>query len=388
MSFPIGGTGSADGGQWGLGADGSIPSMAGRTQDNVTPILQQQVQGSNWGGLGGGLIGLILSLIGGAVAAVLGGFANLIEAITGTVNNSYVKQLPIITDHSHSIGTLQQQFDQLILQGTAIVFTSNNSYTPTAGIKSIDVIIIGAGGGGSSGSYDALFGNSTTGGGGGGGGETHTNVPASLLPVDGSGNFLPIQIIIGAGGAGASGDAHVGAGGGHSKFGPQVGSSDTQWLLGGGGDGGAFGTPAPTATGGVGMIPGGAGGRGVYFSSGSVAPTAGGTSASAYDLHGGGGGGGAGAYGTQVAGTAGGSGGISPGGAVGTPGLPGSAPASIIATGAGGGGGGACSGSTAYGGGAGGFPGGGGGGSACFTNGATTGGPGGNGICFIIERSS
>lgn len=388
MSFPFNAGGMTPG-DWGVSKDGSIPGMTGRTQDTVSDSLATDVQdNTQWGGLGGMFLTAVLGLIAGAIAGILGGFANLIDAITGTVNNSYVKQLPVITDHSHSITTLQQQFNQLILQGNAIVFTSNNSYTPSAGIKSIDVIIIGAGGGGSSGSYDALFGNSTTGGGGGGGGETHTNVPASLLPVDGSGNFLPIQIVIGAGGAGASGDAHVGAGGGHSKFGPQVGSGATQWLLGGGGDGGAFGTPAPTASGGVGMIPGGSGGRGVYYSSTLLAPTAGGNSTSAYDLHGGGGGGGAGGYGSSIAPTAGGSGGISPGGAAGTPGAPGSAPASIIATGAGGGGGGGVSGSTPYGGGAGGFPGGGGGGSGCFTSGATIGGPGGNGICFIIERSS
>lgn len=384
-----GGSSGLQPGQWGVtGTDGSIPSKSAQTQDSVTAALQNQFSSNQFAGLGGGLIAMILSFITAGLASVLGGFANIIEAISGTVNNAYVEQLPVITDHSHSITTLQEQFDQLILQGEAIVFTSNNSYTPTPGIKSIDVIIIGAGGGGSSGSYDALFGNSTTGGGGGGGGETHTSVPASLLPVDGSGNFLPIQIIIGAGGAGASGDAHVGAGGGHSKFGPEVGNGGTQWLLGGGGDGGAFGTPAPTAAGGVGMIPGGTGGRGVYYSGQLLAPTPGGNSTSAYDLHGGGGGGGAGAYGTQIAGTAGGGGGISPGGAVGTPGAPGSSPASIIATGAGGGGGGACIGSTAYGGGAGGYPAGGGGGSATYVGGATTGGLGGNGICYVIERSA
>ncbi len=388
MTFP-GGAGGMTPGDYGVSAGGSIPAMTGRNQDSITNDITSDIQSNTaWPGLGGMFLTAVLGLIGGAITGLLNGFATLFDAITGTVNNAYIQGLPIINDHTHSIDTLQEQFNQLILQGNAIVFTSNNSYTPTAGIKSIDVIIIGAGGGGSSGSYDALFGNSTTGGGGGGGGETHTNVPASLLPVDGSGNFLPIQIIIGAGGAGAASDAHVGSGGGHSKFGPEVGNAGTQWLLGGGGNGGAFGTPAPTAAGGVGMIPGGTGGRGVYYSSVLLAPTAGGNSTSAYDLHGGGGGGGAGGYGGQIAGSNGGGGGISPGGVTGYPGTAGSAPASIIATGGGGGGGGGATTAAAWGGGAGGYPAGGGGGSGCAAGGATTGGAGGAGICFIIERSS
>lgn len=382
MSFPLSGSDAQPGG-FGLTANSGIPGMTGRTQDAVTEQLKSTIGDGHWGGLGGGLVGMVLSLIAGALGAVLGGFATFLEAIFNTVNDPYIANLPTITDHSQSITTLQEQFEQVLLQGTAIVFTSNNTYTPTPGIHSIDVIIIGAGGGGSSGSFEAIGNGVMSGGGGGGGGETHTSVPASLLPVDGTGNFKPIQIIIGAGGAGALADQGVGTGGGHSKFGPEVGGGSTQWLLGGGGNGGAWGPSAQEASGGVGMLRGGHGGAGIVGSGSGFnggLGSAPGDSVSAYDLHGGGGGGAAG-----NTGFAGGSGGISPGGAAGNPGAVGSAPASIIATGGGGGGGGI---SGSAGGGAGGFPAGGGGGSACGTGGATFGGNGGNGICFIIERSS
>jgi hypothetical protein len=379
VSFPIGGSGSADGGQWGLGADGSIPGMAGRNQSNMTDAMVSDIESNTiWSNLNGGLIGMILSLIGGAIATLLNGFANLIDAITGTVNNAYIQALPVITDHSQSITELREAFDQLVLQGEAKVFTSNNTYVPSPGILSVDVIIIGAGGGGGSGSYDFAVSGARSGGGGSGGGETHTSVPASLLPTNPDGSFKPIQIVIGAGGAGAASDSGFGTGGGNSKFGPEVGNAGQQWLLGGGGVGGAWGAPGPVAQGGVGMIPGGNGGRGGYS---NVAPTAPTSSVSAYGLYGGGGGGGAG--GGAVVGTAGAAGGISPGGGVGNPGSPGQSPSEIVATGGGGGGGGV---SGSAGGGAGAYPGGGGGGSACGVGGATFGGPGANGIIYVIER--
>lgn len=381
MTNPGGASGLTPG-AWGItGTDGSIPAKSAQTQPAVTQHLQDTFTSNNFPGLGGGLIALVLSFIGAAIAAILGGFATVLDAIFGSVNDDYIAGLPTITNHSNSITTLRAQFNQLILQGNAIVFDSNNTYTPSEGILSIDVILIGAGGGGSSGSYDAFTEGSRSGGGGGGGGETHANIPASLLPKNGDGSFKPIQIVIGMGGAGASVDSNYGAGGGHSKFGPEVGNTGQEWLLGGGGNGGAWGAPGPIAQGGVGMIPGGNGGRGAYS---NVPPTAPTSSVSAYDLHGGGGGGGAGG-GANGIGTAGGAGGISPGGNPGSPGNPGSSPATIIATGGGGGGGGI---SGTVGGGTGAFPAGGGGGSACNVGGATTGGAGGNGRCYVIERSS
>jgi hypothetical protein len=292
--------------QWGVtGTDGSVPAKSSQTQDAVTTTLQDQFSSNQFANLGGSLIAMILSFIGSAIAAILGGFASVIDAIFGTVNNEYVSQIPIITDHTNSINTLTQAFDQLILQGNARVYTSNGTYVPTVGIKSVDVIILGAGGGGSSGSYDFFTSGPQSGGGGGGGGEVHTTIPASLLPVDGSGNFTPISITIGAGGAGGASDQAVGTGGGNTIFGSGAAS-----LTAGGGNGGAWGHPAPSTSGlgGVGMIPGGNGGIGSYIGSSYTHPTAATSSSSAYDLHGGGGGGGAGS-GNGNDGSAGGAGG-------------------------------------------------------------------------------
>ena len=385
MTSPAGPSGMTPG-QWGVTANGSIPAKKSHSQSNVETTLQNQFSSQQFSGLGGGLVGMILSFLGAALAGILGGFGSVLDAIFGTVDNHYIEQMPIINDHSQELADLREQFNQLILQGNAIVFVDNDTYVPTPGILSVEVILIGAGGGGSSGSYDALINGTRSGGGGAGGGETHAPIPANLLPTNPDGSFKPIQIRIGAGGNGAASDGLAGQGGGHTRFGPEVGSADAAWLIGGGGQGATWGNPGPIAQGGVGMIPGGNGGRGGYS---TIPPTAPGNSVSAFDLHGGGGGypggGGGGSAGGNGAGvgTVGGAGGISPGGNPGNPGVTGSSPASIVATGAGGGGGGLTG---SNGGGAGGYPGGGGGGSACGVSGATFGGKGGNGIAFVIER--
>lgn len=306
---------------------------------------------------------------------ILGGFGSVLGAIANTVNDDYIADLATIQNHSQSIEELQAAYDQLILQGQSIVFESNNTYYPSPGITSIDVIIIGAGGGGGGAFRSTLY---MSGGGGGGGGEVHTNIPSSLLPKEEDGTFSGIAITIGQGGA-AGPVADSGTGGGTSKFGP--------YLDGGGGEGGTYSSSGVVAAGGSGMIPGGNGGRGGYWDSfngtntlGTSGPT---NSTSPYDLHGGGGGGGSGA--TRVAGAAftGGIGGISAGGAAGSPGQSGKSPNAIIAAGGGGGGGGVDGN-----GGAGAFPGGGGGGGAASTGGTYAGGIGGNGRLWIIERFS
>ncbi|MGW2666370.1 hypothetical protein ACWCW7_35905, partial [Nocardia tengchongensis] len=151
MSSP-GGSSGINPGQWALtGTDSSIPSKATHTQDAITQNLQNSFSSQQFSGLGGGLIAMIISFIGGALAGILGGFVSVIEAIFGVVNDPYVAALPTINNHSNSITQLTAAFNQLILQGNAIVYTSNNSYTPTAGILSVDVIIIGAGAGGGGG---------------------------------------------------------------------------------------------------------------------------------------------------------------------------------------------------------------------------------------------
>lgn len=312
--------------------------------------------------------------LGGFQDAQAANLAGILREIFNTVNDDYIADLPIIQDHSHTITELVEAVNQLILQGQSIVFDSNNTYYPSAGITSIDVILIGAGGGGGG----SLFTNVNgwmSGGGGGGGGEVHTSIPSSLLPKT-AGAFDPISIFVGAGGYGGPA-ADSGQGGGNTRL--------AEYLSAGGGDGGTYSSSPLTALGGAGMIPGGNGSAGAYDRGDTVKipSTLAGNSVSAYDLHGGGGGGGAGST-TALAGRPGGIGGISAGGNLGTPGGPGLAPNAIIAAGGGGGGGGGAS-SNGHGG-AGGFPGGGGGGAGVPSGTGGHGGAGGNGRLWIIER--
>lgn len=356
--------------QWGVtGTDGSIPSKAAHTQTAVTQTLQDQFSSNQFGGLGGGLIAMILSFVGAAVAGVLNGFTNIVDAIFGTVDDTYVRDLPTITDHSNSITEIQAVINQLILQGEALIFFSNNTYQPSPDITSIDVILIGAGAGGAAGRWDVLGANRRAGGGGGGGGEVHTTIPANLLPVDGSGNYLPIAITVGIGGAGGTSDGAPGAGGGNTSFGT--------YLTGGGGNGGIATNTIGSGggLGGAGMI---IGGKGADI---GVAQN-GGDSISQYSLNGGGGGGGAGLLETgSTVPSFGGNGGISPGG---SPGQPGVSPSDVVATGGGGGGGSL---TVTSDGGTGAFPAGGGGGGGGSIGGPRgLGGAAGHGVLYVIER--
>lgn len=371
MTFP-GGAGGFNPGNYGLSANGSIPGMEARDQAAVTDqISSEAMEGSSWNGLGGMLIGMILSLIAGGIGAVLNGFGSVLDAIFGTVNDNYVAAMPTINDHTNSITALEAAFDALILQGNATVYTSNNTYTPSDGIVSVEVIIIGAGAGGAAGRWDLVGANRYAGGGGGGGGEVHTVIPAAMFPQTG-GHYDPIAITIGAGGSGGVTDAAAGGGGGNTSFG--------SYLTAGGGQGGWANNIGNSGggLGGAGMIPGG---------KGADTPTTGvrgGDSLSAYSLNGGGGGGGPGLYEGADVNTApqsGGIGGISPGG---LPGQPGQAPSSVVATG-GGGGGGALTVTSS--GGAGAIPaGGGGGGSGSLAGPRGNGGNGARGVLFVIER--
>lgn len=312
-----------------------------------------------------------------ARAAMRGGVQPHWEGAQDAAHGAYNSK---IDDHTQSITEIQAVINTLILQGDALKYVSNGTYTPNPNVVTVEVINIAAGGGGSSGSQDVVVAGTRSGGGGGGGGEVHAPIPASLLPTNIDGTFKSLQVIIGAGGAGALVDSDVGTGGGHTKFGPEVGSGASEYLLAGGGQGGQWGNSGPIAQGGAGMIPGGNGGRAVGDVSHQTLP---GSSTSAFDLHGGGGGGGAGYAQGKGGGQAGGNGAVAPGGAPGTPGSAGSSPSAIVAVGGGGGGGGL---SGSAGGGNGGYPGGGGGGSACSTGGATFGGNGADGVLYIIER--
>ena len=370
MTYPVGSPPS------GAYVTGTVSDAQGQSEEGIRNQIRAgatngfgTAQGLMWGP-GGPLEAILMALT---------GFGSLFAA-----KQFSDEQIALMNDHTKQITELKEAYGQIILQGNSVVFTSNNTYYPTTGVVSIDVIIIGAGAGGGSGNYDFFNTGTMSGGGGGGGGETHVSVPASLLPRNPDGTFQGIPIIIGAGGMGAQSNGAVGAGGGNSGF--------SDLLTAGGGVGGAWGTGSGRAPGGVGMVPGGDGGLGGVGTP-ARAPTAGSPSVSPYDLHGGGGGGGGG--GSAVSGQStspglrGGSGGIAPGGVgggMGSIGGNGTPPASIVATGGGGGGGGGYNGGRSGGNGA--FPAGGGGGSGCDANGANKGGNGGNGILFVIERFS
>src|SRR5699024_4164877 len=148
-----------------LGSD--LSSLEGRDQSSWEAGIADRVIGTGGGGLGfNGLFGALTSAI----------FTN--------VDNDYISQLPIVNDHSASITEIQETLERMILQGQAIVFTSNGTYTKPDGLVSLDVILIGAGGGGGAGTdgnISASIGVYSGGYGGGGGGEVHTNIPAALI---------------------------------------------------------------------------------------------------------------------------------------------------------------------------------------------------------------
>lgn len=243
MTIPNGPGGATPGPGSITGNDGSVPNQAQQTQDNVIDQKRGEIAENGWGGASGALFG-----------GILGGFSGVLGAIFGSVNNNYVRDLAIIQDHSAQLTELRAAFDQLLLQGNAIVYTSNNTYTPAPGITSVDVILIGAGGGGGSGQWNFFGGDRQGGAGGGGGGEIHTTIPASLFPKSGA-NYAPVTITMGPGGAGGTA-GNPGGGGANCSFGG--------WLTAGGGNGGARGTTlgAVGGAGGIGMIPGGRGGNG------------------------------------------------------------------------------------------------------------------------------
>lgn len=314
------------------------------------------------------------------------GFSNVLEAIFGTVDDTYVRDLPIITDHTRTLTEIREIVDQLTLHGNTKVFTSNQVWQPSEGMTSALAIPIGAGGGGGGGYGSVLPGDRRGGGGGQGGGEYHTlpEISGALLPKDGNGKFLPLNVFVGTGGQAGSSNGGSGTGGGSTWISLPSGVLITAQ----GGDGGS-GNAVGGFTGGGGMVPGGRGGdganRGGSPTTGTTGPaTAGGTSVTGYGLYGGGGGGGGGgvniALGGELAAAAGGVGGAGLGGAVNQPGK---GPSDAIPTGGGGGGG---STSTSNPGGAGAIGGGGGGGYGGGTSSA--GGKGGNGILFIVERFS
>lgn len=355
---------------------GNLVDDASTVTAETPEDVEQQVEtffGNPGSKLLDALLGFLSPILQGLTAGLAGAALELANLFSGRWNQVDTQQT-VINEHDQSITELQAAFNQLTLQGNAIVFTSNNTYVPTPGVVSVDLILLGAGAGGAGGRWEVLNGG-CAGGGGGGGGEVHVNVPGAFLPKTETGEYAPVAITIGAGGAYGNASPTNGTGGGDTDFGGLLTAGGGQ-----GGQVGASGAYGVGGQGGSGMIPGGKGGDGL-----KIAPSQhGGNSTSAYDLHGGGGGGGGGSRQAAGGGT-GGTGGISPGG---TPGLSpvrdGTPPTSIVATGGGGGAGGDYDLETLAGPGA--VPSGGGGGGYGSSTRSGAGGTGGAGMLFVIER--
>ncbi|WP_164873374.1 glycine-rich domain-containing protein [Rhodococcus xishaensis] len=344
-------------------APGGFAAWQAMTEDDVRAKQRELLDG---------YIGAQDNLMG--QGGILRGFENIRAAIENLVSSDYVGDLSIIRDHSGRVENMEALIDQMILQGNATKYEGNNEFTPSPGVVSLELILIGGGGGGGAGKGATLGPGRVGGGGGGGGGEVHATIPAVLLEKNADGVYDPIRVEIGVGGEGGQSAGDHGHGGGDTVFG--------DYLTAGGGGGGIGGSTSILPAGGdsgAGMIPGGVGGYGAVYGEGPAFP--GGHSTSPYALYGGGGGGGGGATddpGNNVP-QSGGIGGISAGGAGG--GGDGAKPNKIIATGGGGGGGGTYSAR----GGHGGFPAGAGGGGGTHSS-YVRGGNGANGLVFVIER--
>ncbi|MFB7890296.1 LamG domain-containing protein [Cellulosimicrobium cellulans] len=114
------------------------------------------------------------------------------------------------------------------------VFTASGTFTPPAGVTSVDVLVVGAGGGG---------GSAGSGGAGGSGGQVRQATAVPVTP------GTPIAVTVGLGGVGRTVATAPGAGatGGTSAFGT------IEAIGGGGGAGGGASTPGQGAYGGGGQ---------------------------------------------------------------------------------------------------------------------------------------
>lgn len=298
------------------------------------------------------------------------------------------------------------------------LFTATDSYTPTPGMRFVDVILFGGGGGGGAGARQAAGAAASGGGGGGGGGIAKGKFTAAQI---GGG----LTVTIGAGGNGGAAQTvdstagNNGTAGGNTTFGTLLfaggggrGAGGGLATGSGGGGGGsplAAGGAAVGASGGAGIGGIGTGGSatvsalvssfGGFSGGGAGGPATGGAGNNAGGVFFGSSGGGAGGGITAANATsAGGNGGpvwaagvatLASGGAAGVAGDPGTSFANGVGplnqSGSGGGGGGSHV-TTSGGGGAGGLGGGGGGGGAS-QNGANSGagGNGGGGYAVVFE---
>lgn len=217
MTNPGGSSGLTPG-QWGVtGTDGSVPAKATHNQSTIQTNLQDSFSSTQFSGLGGGLIGLVVSFITGAIAGILGGFVSVIEAIFGIVDNGYVAAMPVVQAQAGSIAsTASAVVTTSIIDGQTVTrssYTSGGSWskpTPPVGkrISRIAAAAINGGNGGNG--PPGVNGDGAEGGEGGGYAyqewSDHTQVPDT------------VAITIGAGGNGAPVNS-IGQVGGVSSFG-------------------------------------------------------------------------------------------------------------------------------------------------------------------------
>ncbi|WP_424361434.1 DUF2793 domain-containing protein [Methylocystis parvus] len=299
-------------------------------------------------------------------------------------------------------------------------FVTSGVYTPTPGMRFVDVVLFGAGGGGGSGARQAAGASASGGGGGGGGGiargrftsaqigasravtigaagaggapQSANGAPGLSGTAGGDTSFGTLLKAFG-GGAGSGGGLSIGSGGGGGS-GFTARGNDASAAAGGGGSQGQGNGGSAAAGGGCSLAGHGAGGGGGPNAAAGAAggncingPSGGGAGggiSAANATSNGGLGGAIWVNGGLLMASAGVAGGVVNGGAGAGNFVTGSGP--IEQAGAGGGGG--ASGLAAPGaGGAGGFPGGGGGGGGAAQNGALSGagGSGGAGFAMVIE---
>ncbi|WP_235171784.1 hypothetical protein [Rhodococcus erythropolis] len=320
---------------------------------------------------------------GGLFGGLFNGFPNLLAGIGGTVNNSYIAQMPIISNHEARLTATEEAVRQSILQGEAVTFSASGWWKPPRDLIYAELIGIAGGGGGAAGTWNAIAGAQRGGDGGGGGGLKNldgiTRLYAKFLPKTGD-DYDWIYVSVYAAGPGGVGSGSPGGAGGNIIFGSNLA---TPLVTFEGGWGAATGDTVPSTSGqgGSGMVPGGHGGFGAQTPRSGAGGTNGQPSISPYSFLGGGpGGAGGGCANFPSAGT-GGSGVATTGGG---PGQPGISPHPAIAAG-GSGAGGARNANEP--GGAGGFPGGGGAGGfgGGLLDGASNGGKGGEPKLFVLE---
>ncbi|MFE2998654.1 hypothetical protein ACFXG4_27085 [Nocardia sp. NPDC059246] len=382
MSFPAG-AGNLSQGQWaGTGKDGSLPGLAGRTQDAVSAALKQQLEQSpNWSGLGpafkgaiGGMGDMLLGQLVSTLAGVdinfdilgididlrplgflgawgqqlqqqgqqaLAGVSSIASGVTGNITGASSS-----SDPSHvgtAVNTLNTTVQTNAQPPSITIVNTTRNYTQIPGTKSFTFNLFAGGGGGARG--PSVSGSGMPGGGGGVGGWEQVTILASALP-----STFTCNVGSGAGGAGA--DNNPGYAGGTTSITDTSGTT----IYASAGGGGA-GQPIPTSA----TLP---------TTAYNGAPGTGNMTWALTNLSGGAGGlrgisGGVGSNGSNGSSGTGGTGGAS---GAGTGGTGGSNTSTVVPGLGGSGGGGGDGGATgsAGNGGNGGAPGGGGGGGGAF----------------------